>query len=107
MGIMGRLRSLFAGSGEEPGIFNLYVRCGKCGEKLRLRVSTRSDLMRDYDRGTGDMGSGYILRKDIMDDRCFQIMHAEVQLDDSHRILSQEISGGEFITQEEYEAEED
>ena len=108
MGILERLSSLFAGGEKEPkepGVFYLYIRCGKCGEKVRVRVDTRHDLMRDYDRGTGDMGSGYVLRKDVMDSKCFQIMHAEVYLDNSYRILSQDISGGEFITWEEYEAE--
>lgn len=107
MSILKRLGSLFGGGGkgaEERGIFYLYVRCGKCAEKVRVRVNTGSDLLRDYDRGTGDAGSGYVLRKDIMDSKCFQIMHAEVALDDGFRILSQEISGGQFITREDYEA---
>ncbi len=107
--ILKKLGGFFSGGGArgtgERGVFYLYVRCGKCGEKVRVRVNTGNDLSRDYDRGTGDAGSGYVLRKDIMDSKCFRIMHAEVQLDDAHRIISKEISGGQFITQEEYEKE--
>jgi len=38
-----------------------------------------------------------------MDDRCFQIMRAEVQFDERYKILSQEVAGGHFITKEEYQ----
>jgi len=38
-----------------------------------------------------------------MDDRCFQLMRAEVQFDERYNILSQELTGGRFITKEEYD----
>jgi len=105
------LRRIFGGGkpGErrDPNAIHFYVRCNKCGEKIRLRVDKRYDLMRDYDRGPGDVGSGYALRRDILGNKCFQMMHMQVFLDNSYRILSQDITGGEFITYEEYTAEEE
>jgi exosome complex RNA-binding protein Rrp42 (RNase PH superfamily) len=47
---------------------------------------------------------GYILRKEIMDNQCYQLMHAEVRFDGRRQITSRDISGGEFITREEYES---
>ncbi len=104
------LRKIFGGGKPrergDPNAIYFYVRCKKCGEKIRLRVDKRYDLMRDYDRGPGDAGSGYILQRDVMGNKCFQLMHMEVFLDNGYRVLSQDITGGEFITREEYEAEE-
>jgi hypothetical protein len=71
------------------------VRCNKCGAKVRVRVSLANDLSMD-DEG------GYVLRKDIMDDHCFQLMRAELHFDERRRVLSRELSGGEFISEEEW-----
>ena len=107
---MGILRRLFGRSGRreerDPNAIFLYVRCGKCGEKIRLRVDKRHDLMPDYSRGPGDFPEGYVLHRDIMGNDCFQMMQAELYLDRNRNITSQSIAGGEFITREEYEAEE-
>jgi len=47
---------------------------------------------------------GYILRKEILDDKCFTLIRAELRFDSRRRIISQSIEGGEFITREQYEA---
>jgi hypothetical protein len=73
----------------------LYVRCHKCGAKVRVRVNLANDPSLD-DEG------GYILRKDIMDSKCYQLMHAQVRFDEHRRVISREIEGGEFISEEEY-----
>ena len=108
---MGILRRIFGGGKprerRDPNALYFYVRCDKCGEKIRLRVDKRYDLMRDYERGPGDVGSGYVLHRDVMGNKCFEMMHMEVFLDNGHRVLSQDITGGEFITYEEYTAEEE
>ena len=107
MGILRRIFGRPAGREEhDPNAIFLYVRCGKCGERIRLRVDKRHDLMPDYGRGAGDFPEGYILRRDIIGSNCFQMMQAELYLDRNYNISSQSITGGEFITREEYEAEE-
>jgi len=101
MSFLKKIGSLVKG-GEAPAddAIYLYVRCNQCGEKLRIRVDKRHDLTPDYERG------GYYLRKEMMDSRCFQLMYAELRFDASHNVVSRNISGGEFITKEEYEREE-
>lgn len=76
----------------------LYVQCDKCGEKLRIRVDRRYDLEPDPE-------GGYFLRKEMMDGRCFRLMYSEIHFDRAYNILSQELSGGHFITKEEFEAQ--
>ncbi len=98
---MNFLKRLFGG-GEprDPNALWLYVRCGYCKQKMKLRVDRRHDLLSDYETG------GYRLAKEIMDGTCFSLMMARVQLDARQKITSQELEGGEFITREEFERQE-
>jgi hypothetical protein len=92
MGILNRL----LGRPEEDGALWLYVRCSHCGATVRVRINLFNDLSLTED-------GGYILRKDILDDKCFQLMRAELRFDSKRRVISRDIEGGEFITQDEYE----
>lgn len=98
MSFLKRLGPLFQSQGENTDVIWLYVRCQRCGSVVRVRVDCRYDLNPD------ETGSGYTLVKEIMDDRCYQLMRAEIHLDEKMRIDAREISGGTFITKEEYEA---
>lgn len=93
-------RLLGGGEPRDPNALWLYVRCGYCGQKLKIRVDRRFDLSHDHDQG------GYILHKEILDGTCFQRMHAVVRYDPAYRIVSQEVEGGELLTKEEFEVEE-
>ena len=95
---MERLRGAVGGGGRprDPDGIYLYVRCGRCGTPLQVRADRRFDLLRDLDEG------GYVLHKEMMDSKCFSLMYATVRFDDDKRIVSREIEGGEFITEEEF-----
>jgi len=100
MSFLGRLFGSKEGQEDPDGLY-FYVRCDRCGEKLRIRADKRHDLMVDAEPGR------YVWNKEIMDGRCFQLMYARVVMDKSFAVQSQSIDGqGRFITQEEYEAEE-
>ena len=74
-----------------------FVHCEKCGTKLQVRANKRNDFMRDFDTGQ------LVWRKEIMDGKCFTLLHATVVMDPTYRIRSQELDGpGHFITKEEY-----
>ncbi len=96
MDFFNRIKSAFAGGGVSSPILWLYVQCNKCGTPVAVRVNLFNDPSID------DQG-GYILRKEIMDNKCFRLMSAELRLDDSRRIKDQTIEGGKFITRQQYE----
>jgi hypothetical protein len=102
MGLLKRISSLFGGGESEArppadnGLY-FYVQCNCCGEKLRIRVDCSNELQRDYDTG------GFFLRKEMMDGRCFQLMYAEISFDDRYRVICQDVTGGRFITRDEYQ----
>lgn len=98
------LRRLFGGGQQaesDDGAIHLYVRCNRCGSPVHVRVDPRNDLIADF--GDDDNPSGYTLHKEMMDSRCFRIMHAEVTYDQARREVGRTIEGGAFITREEYD----
>ncbi len=103
MGFMNTLRHIFGGgssgstgSGDPYGLW-YHFRCDRCGSVVRIRADRRNDLNREEGPAT------YILRKDVMDNTCFQLMHAELWLGDSYSVVTADVSGGKLITQDEYE----
>ena len=102
--LMQFFKRLFGGKGSatanDPAL-HLYVRCNKCGAGVHVRVHLYNDLSIDY--GENDV-DGYTLRKEIMDSRCFRLMHAELRFDTARRELSRTVEGGTFISAEEYAA---
>lgn len=84
-------------SGDPNGIM-FYFRCSKCGTPVRVRVDRRSDLNPE------DGPAYYVVRKDVMDSKCFQLMKAEIWLDTSYTVVQADVRGGTLITEEEFKA---
>lgn len=99
MGFLDKLGSLFSG-GERDDAIHLYIQCDKCGATLDIRVHKKYDLVPDYD-GEG----AYFLRKEMLDDKCFTLMYAQIHFDREYNIIASEVEGGHLISREEFEAE--
>ncbi len=83
--------------GDDPNALWLYVQCGRCGTPLAVRIDRRNEISRDYE------SESMILRKEMMDSVCFQLIYAEVHFDEQGNITAQSVDGGKFLTREEYE----
>ena len=102
---MGFLKKLFGGTegdgrpskaaADTQGIY-FYVQCDRCGTPVRLRADKQYDLINE--------GTGYVWHKTIVDSRCFQRMPTVVYLNSAYEMVSHEIAGGHYITQDEYES---
>ena len=105
---MSFLRRLLGQSGSsqarDPDGLWIYVRCKRCGQCNATRVGLRNELSIDY--GPGGQASGYHVRKVLVSgtNRCFHPVEVNLTFDSSKRLTNREISGGEFVTREEYEA---
>lgn len=80
-----------------------YVRCTRCGEKIPVRVDLRNELTAEYEGGEG----AYYVRKGVIgsgETRCFQMIEVELFFDANRRLTSRYITGGQFITREEFYA---
>ena len=92
------------GTGEDRNAHWEYVRCSRCGDKLRVRVDPRSELTPQYEQGDG----AYYTRKGVYGsgkNRCFQKVEVELFFNSSRQLTSRYVTGGEFITRDEYYAD--
>lgn len=104
MGFFKKVASFLSSTPRDMETLGVYVRCGKCGEAIGTRIHLRHDLSPVY--GEGGQGAAYLVRKTLMGSkRCFQPIEVELTFDASRKVIAREIMGGQFITQEEYEAE--
>ena len=98
---MGFLRKIFGGQGRQKeyvdtqGIY-FYALCDNCGAKVKVRADKQHDL--------NQTDNGYVWHKTIVDNRCFRRLQAVVYLDNRYQMTDYELTGGRFISQEEYEA---
>ena len=91
-----------AASGDPYGLW-LHFRCNRCGSVVRIRADRRNDFNR-VDADESPAGSpALLLVKDVMDNKCFQLIHAEVCVDATYKTIGADVHGGQLITQEEYE----
>ncbi len=104
MGFLDKVKSWVSaeGKGEDADALWIYARCSRCGEPVRTRIDLRNDLTPRYEE------EGYFLRKTLIGARrrCFQPIEVEMTFDAHRAVLSREITGGQFITREEYESEQ-
>jgi hypothetical protein len=88
---------------ESPPALWLYVACNRCGETIRVRADRRYDLVSEM-RDPGEAGPAYTLHKDIVGTRCFQRIAVDVEFDQRLQVIERRISGGRWLTEEEYQA---
>jgi hypothetical protein len=81
----------------------IYVACSRCGEAIRVRADRRYDLVSEM-RDPGEAGPAYTLHKDIVGSHCFQRIAVDVAFDQRLEIIERRISGGRWLTEEEYRA---
>ncbi len=81
-----------------PDAFYVYIQCHKCGEKLKVRINTLSEVSQS-DKGA------YFVQKEAMGTQCFCRMPFRLELDRFRNIKNKEITGGKFITEKEYRSD--
>ena len=101
MSFLKKLGALFSGPAGDNRSLWLYVRCEKCGEILKGRVDLHNDLSIQYDESGG--GSSYFCRKVFMgSNRCYLPIEVELTFDKNRKLMNDEISGGEMVSEEEF-----
>ncbi|MGB8644643.1 MAG: hypothetical protein WCF84_05365 [Anaerolineae bacterium] len=93
---LNRIKSAFSGRAAGAPVLWLYVQCNRCKTPVAVRINL-------YNDPSLDEAGGYVLRKEIMDSKCFQLMRAELHLDQQRRIKEQAVEGGKFLSKDEYE----
>lgn len=95
-------KQLTAAPQDDPNAVWIYAQCDRCGEKLRARINTRAELSPEFSN-TDNATSFYCRKVLIGEQRCFQQIEINVKFNNRFRIIEKEISGGKFITRDEFE----
>ena len=96
-GFFENLKKMFmmpADSGSKFITFNII--CGRCKEEIIVKASKTSDISRLYEGDEAPDGSEYILRKEILGNKCNNLVHITVYFGSGYNVISKEISGGKF-----------
>src|SRR5258707_11229120 len=84
--------------GGDPGLY-YYIRCNRCGEAIRVRINPMSDL------SIADDGSRFT-HKTIVGKRCYNRIEGDFTYNNARKLINAEISGGEIVSEEEYDAQQ-
>jgi hypothetical protein len=90
---MGFLKNLLGGSAASSSadFYTFNVRCDRCGETIKGKVSLNNDLSLD-DEG------GYYVRKVLMGGgRCFQQIEVILKFSSGRMMVGKQVSGGKFV----------
>lgn len=98
---MGWLRTvlarLFGGAGRREGdVLWVTVECDRCHEQVTIRIDKRTDIQSEY-LEAGDSGPWYTLHKEVMDNKCFALMHLFLEFDQRRAVLTQQVTGGKLV----------
>lgn len=96
-GFLENLKKMFvmpADSGSKFITFNII--CGRCKEEIIVKASKTSDISRLYEGDAAPDGAEYLLRKEILGNKCNNLVHITVYFGSGYNVISKEISGGKF-----------
>ncbi len=102
MGLFKKLKGkVTAPSDKDAAAYWVYVKCNRCGEVIRTRVDLHNDLSINYGEQEGE--TTYFCRKYLIGSkRCFQQIEVAFTFNQGRHLIDQQISGGEFISRDEY-----
>lgn len=98
----GFFKKLFGKKEEEDssGILWIYTQCDECGEKFKTLIRKYNDLSPTYKND----GPAYILKKELVGASCPNRINLSLEFDRNYHKISEEITGGHFISKEEYQS---
>jgi hypothetical protein len=92
---MGIFSGLFRREPLKDRNFYYTVKCNRCGEEIRVRMDRMNEPSPEYDE-KGRV-THYIYRKDVMGQKCFNLIYVEFVLSPSFEIISANVTGGKLI----------
>ncbi|MDZ7838959.1 MAG: hypothetical protein U5N58_14050 [Actinomycetota bacterium] len=65
-------------------------------EEIEVKARKTSDIARIYE-GEGPSGSAFYLRKEVLGNKCNNLISVSMYFGPSYQLLSKDISGGNFL----------
>ena len=98
MSFLKKLASLFTfpTPSSTGNFYTFTVQCLRCGEQIEGHVDLRNQLSAEYDGA--ERVASYFCRKVLMgQQRCFQQIEVEFNLDANRKVIERKITGGKFV----------
>ena len=92
-----KIKSFFAMPAENSGtqFITFTVKCKRCGEEIQVKARKDSELSRVFE-DEGPQGAEYFLRKEILGEKCNNLIYVDIYFGSGLNVISREIEGGEF-----------
>jgi hypothetical protein len=68
-----------------------------------VRINPRTDLEEEYADEAADRIAGYTCHKDVLGNRCQNMMHLTIRYDRSRREVERQVEGATLLDRAEYE----
>ena len=82
--------------GSKSNFITFKVKCSRCGEEIEVKARSTSDISRIYE-GEGPSGAAFFLRKEVLGEKCNNLIYITVYLGSNFNVVSRDITGGNFI----------
>lgn len=96
MGFMENLRKFFSPPVSTSNFVEFKVKCERCGEEIEVKARKSSDIARIYE-DEGPSGASFYLRKEILGNKCNNLIYVSMYFSPSFEVLSREVKGAEFV----------
>jgi len=99
MGFLDNLKSFFAppvqsGTGN---FIALNVVCNRCGENIKVSLRRTSDISRVDEYDDGPPGASFFVRKEILGNKCNNLIYFKGYFDENLKLISSDITGGKIV----------
>ena len=81
----------------ESGFLVFNIKCNRCGEEITVKIRKTSDISRIYENEDRPQGSSFYVRKEILGNKCNNLIYLTAYFGESFNLISSEISGGKII----------
>jgi hypothetical protein len=77
----------------------IFTQCDRCGEKFRTVIQKKHELTPTYQ----EEGPAFLFRKELIGASCPNKISLTIKFDKNYNHLSADITGGRFISKQEYD----
>jgi hypothetical protein len=93
------LKQLFLMPQTSPtdNFLKINVKCKRCGEEIKVNIRKTSDISRVYEEDVAPQGASFFLRKEVLGNKCNNLIFIDIYFDENLNVISKNIEGGEFL----------
>jgi len=76
---------------------SINVKCQRCSEEINVKLRKTSDISRLYEEDNPPSSAAYFVRKEVLGEKCNNLIYITIYFDENFNIAYKEIKGGEFL----------